>query len=149
MRGGVMKKGIIPIITIVLCALVLAVSCEKAQEVLGITISGNVSTNGQAVSGAIVLLVNDISEIVGGSPLSSGSITLGNGNYTIIQVDDGTYYVCAIKDENGNNSYDLGTDPIGWYGHRDDITHLTIPDSIIVSGNDISDIDIDTLYVQP
>lgn len=143
-----MKKGILPLILVIAVSLILAISCEKAEEVIGITISGNVSNGGQPVSGAFVLLVNNISDIISGSPLSNGMITLSNGNYTIIKVEDGTYYVCAVKDENGNNSYDFGTDPIGWYGHLDSLTHLTIPDSVIVSGNDVSDIDIDTLYFE-
>ncbi|MCK4233961.1 carboxypeptidase regulatory-like domain-containing protein [candidate division WOR-3 bacterium] len=143
-----MKKGIVPLILILAVSLIVALSCEKVEEVLGITISGNVSNAGQPVEGAYVLLVNNVSEIVAGSPLSNGSITLGNGNYTIIQVEDGTYYVVVVKDENGNTSYDLGTDPIGWYGHPDSLTGLTIPDSVIISGNDVSNIDIDTLYVQ-
>jgi uncharacterized protein (DUF2141 family) len=128
-------------------AIVLAVSCEKAEEVLGITISGNVSTNGQPVEGAFVLLV-DKAEMMDGFPIGNGSITMDNGNYTIVKVEDGVYYVAALKDENGNNSYDLGTDPVGWYGHSDSITGLTIPDSVIVSGSDLTGIDIDTLYTQ-
>ena len=143
-----MKKGILPLILILAVSLIVALSCEKVEEVLGITISGNVSNAGQPVEGAYVLLVNNVSEIIAGSPLSNGMITLGNGNYTIIQVEDGTYYVVVVKDENGNTSYDLGTDPIGWYGHPDSLTGLTIPDSVIISGSDISNIDIDTLYVQ-
>ncbi|TES93693.1 MAG: carboxypeptidase regulatory-like domain-containing protein [Candidatus Cloacimonadota bacterium] len=143
-----MKKGILPLILVIAVSLILAISCEKVEEVIGITISGNVSNGGQPVSGAFVLLVNNISDIISGSPLSNGMITLSNGNYTIIKVEDGTYYVCAVKDENGNNSYDFGTDPIGWYSHLDSLTHLTIPDSVIVSGNDVPNIDIDTLYFQ-
>jgi len=148
-KGGVMNKNVLATVFVIFLGFVLATSCEKAKdEILGITISGTVTNGGQPIDGAFVLLVNNINEIVGGSPLSNGSITLGNGTYTIIQVDDGTYYVAAIKDENGNKSYDFGTDPIGWYGHEDSITHLTIPDSIMVSGNDVSGIDVDTLYAQ-
>jgi uncharacterized protein (DUF2141 family) len=128
-------------------AIVLAVSCEKAEEILGITISGNISTNGQPVEGAFVLLV-DKAEMTNGFPIGNGSITMDNGNYTIVKVEDGVYYIAAVKDEDGNNSYDLGTDPIGWYGHPDSLTGLTIPDSVIVSGSDLTEIDIDTLYTQ-
>lgn len=143
-----MRKGIVVTIVVMILGVIFAISCDKVDEVLGITIAGNVSNAGQPVEGAIVLLVNNVSDIVGGSPLSNGSVTLGNGNYTIIKVEEGTYYVCAVKDKDGNQSYDLGTDPIGWYGHPDSITGLTIPDSIIVTDDDISGIDIDTLYTQ-
>ncbi len=143
-----MRKSVFLWMLVLGCAALFILSCDKVDEVLGITIAGNVSNAGQPVDGAIVLLVNNVSDIVGGSPLSNGSITLGNGNYTIIKVEEGTYYVCAVKDEDGNQSYDLGTDPIGWYGHPDSITGLTIPDSIIVTDDDISGIDIDTLYMQ-
>lgn len=142
-----MKKGILPLILVIAVSLILAISCEKAQEI--ITISGNVSNGGQPVSGAFVLLV-DKAEITTGFPIGNGMVTLGSGDYTIFNVDDGTYFVVAVKDENGNNSYDLGTDPIGWYGHPDTLTGLIIiPDSVIVSGSSVSDIDIDTMYVQP
>ncbi len=144
-----MNRSILTVILVLFLVIILVSSCEKAKdEILGITISGTVTNDGEAIDGAFVLLVNNISEIVGGSPLSNGSVTLGNGTYTIIQVNDGTYYVAAVKDENGNSSYDLGTDPIGWYGHTDSLTHLTIPDSIVISGNNVSGIDIDTLYAQ-
>ena len=141
-----MRKCAFLLMMIVMAALI-ALSCEKAQEVLGITIAGNVSNGGQPVEGAFVLLV-DKAEITQGFPIGNGSVTLGNGNYTIIRVEEGTYYVCAVKDENGNQTYDLGTDPIGWYGHPDSITGLTIPDSLIVTDQDVSGIDIDTLYMQ-
>lgn len=135
-------------LVLILCiAFVLAVSCEKAEEVLGITISGNVSTGGQPVESAFVLLV-DKAEMTNGFPIGNGSITMDNGNYTIIKVEDGVYYIAAVKDEDGNSSYDLGSDPIGWYGHPDSITGLTIPDSVIVSGSDLTGIDIDTLYAE-
>ena len=147
-KGGIVKKGIIPVFLILFAALILAVSCEKAQEALGITISGTVTDSGQPVEGAYVLLVNNISDIIAGSPLSNGMITGSNGKYTIIQVEDGVYYVVAIDDTTNNITYDFGVDPIGWYGHTDGITGLTIPDSLIINGEDKSGIDIDTMYAQ-
>jgi uncharacterized protein (DUF2141 family) len=141
-----MNRPVFLLVAVLMLAF-FALSCEKAQEVLGITISGNVSNAGQPMEGAFVLLV-DKGEITQGFPIGNGSVTLGNGNYTIIRVEEGTYYICAVKDENGNQSYDFGTDPIGWYGHPDSITGLTIPDSVIVLDQDISGIDIDTLYMQ-
>jgi uncharacterized protein (DUF2141 family) len=140
-------KRMVFLVLIAAIAAIVVLSCEKAQEVLGITIAGNVSNAGQPVEGAFVLLV-DKAEITQGFPIGNGSVTLGNGNYTIIRVEEGTYYICAVKDEDGNQQYDLGTDPIGWYGHPDSITGLTIPDSVIVTDQDISNIDIDTLYMQ-
>ena len=141
-----MKKRIIPVFLILFAALILAVSCEKAQEVLGITISGTVTNAGQPVEGAYVLLVNNVSDIIAGSPLSNGMITGSNGKYTIIQVEDGVYYVVAIDDTTNNITYDFGVDPIGWYGH--DSFGIIIPDPVIVSGEDKSGIDIDTMYAQ-
>lgn len=140
-------RGFLFLLSLMLLAAFFAFSCDKVEEVLGITIAGNVSNGGQPLEGAFVLLV-DKAEITQGFPIGNGSITLGNGNYTIIKVEEGTYYICAVKDENGNQTYDLGTDPIGWYGHPDSITGLTIPDSVIVTDQNISGIDIDTLYMQ-
>ncbi len=150
-KGGIVKKGIIPVFLILFAAMVLAVSCEKVEEVLGITISGTVTNGGQPVVGAIVLVFND-NQIDSGTSIDidteniNGSITGNEGRYTIIRVEDGTYYLVAIKDENGNKSYDLGVDPIGWYGH--DSFGIIIPDPVVVSGEDKSGIDIDTMYAQ-
>jgi len=141
-----MKKGIVPLILIIAVSLIVALSCEKAkEEILQVTIRGTVTNGGQPVAGAFVLLL-DNDEMATGFPIGNASITAGNGDYTIIRVEDGTYYVAAVKDENGNEAYDFGVDPIGWYGH--DSFGIIIPDPVIVSGEDVSDIDIDTMYVQ-
>jgi len=150
-----MKKGILPIVLVLFVSLILAVSCEKAKdEIFQVTVKGYVANGGQPVEGAVVLLLNS-ANIDSGESIDidksniNGSITFSDGGYTIIQVEDGTYYLVAIKDENGNKNYDLGTDPIGWYGHLDTITGLvTIPDPVIVSGEDVTGIDIDTMYVE-
>lgn len=147
-----MKKGIVPLILIIAVSLIVALSCEKAKEkIFQVTIEGFVSNGGQPVVGAIVLIFND-DQIDSGASIDidneniNGSFTGNDGGYTIIRVEDGTYYVVAIKDENGNKSYDLGVDPIGWYGH--DSFGIIIPDPVVVSGLDVSGIDIDTMYVQ-
>lgn len=141
-----MKKGILPLIFIIAVSLIVALSCEKVkEEILQVTIRGTVTNGGQPVAGAFVLLL-DNDEMATGFPIGNASITAGNGEYTIIRVEDGTYYVAAVKDENGNEAYDFGVDPIGWYGH--DSFGIIIPDPVIVSGEDVSDIDIDTMYVQ-
>ncbi len=136
-----MKKSILPFLLILLLSLILASSCEK---VLQVTLSGTVTNVGQPVVGAFVLLL-DKAEITTGFPIGNASITASDGKYTIIRVEDGTYFVAAVKDENGNESYDLGVDPIGWYGH--DSFGIIIPDPVVVSGEDKSGIDIDTMYV--
>ena len=147
-----MKKGIVPLILIIAVSLIVALSCEKAKEaILQVTIKGFVSNDGQPVVGAIVLIFND-NQIDSGTSIDinneniNGSFTGNDGGYTIIRVEDGTYYVAAIKDENGNKAYDLGVDPIGWYGH--DSFGIIIPDPVVVSGVDVSGIDIDTMYAQ-
>ncbi len=147
-----MKKGIVPLILIIAVSLIVALSCEKAKEaILQVTIKGFVSNDGQPVVGAIVLIFND-NQIDSGTSIDinneniNGSFTGNDGGYTIIRVEDGTYYVVAVKDENGNKSYDLGVDPIGWYGH--DSFGIIIPDPVVVSGVDVSGIDIDTMYAQ-
>jgi len=147
-----MKKGIVPLILIIAVSLIVALSCEKAKEaILQVTIKGFVSNDGQPVVSAIVLIFND-NQIDSGTSIDinneniNGSFTGDDGGYTIIRVEDGTYYVAAIKDENGNKAYDLGVDPIGWYGH--DSFGIIIPDPVVVSGEDVSGIDIDTMYVQ-
>ncbi|TET76850.1 MAG: carboxypeptidase regulatory-like domain-containing protein [Candidatus Cloacimonadota bacterium] len=141
-----MKKGILPLIFIIAVSLIVALSCEKVkEEILQVTIRGTVTNGGQPVAGAFVLLL-DNDEMATGFPIGNASITAGNGDYTIIRVEDGTYYVAAVKDENGNEAYDFGVDPIGWYGH--DSFGIIIPDPVVVSGEDVSGIDIDTMYVQ-
>lgn len=107
-------------------------------------VSGKVSENGAAVGGAIVLLVEstDISE---GLSLANGSITDNAGNYIILDVDPGDYYVLAIDDQNDNAQFDSGTDKIGFHGVNPATQDLT-PDRITVAKDDLEDIDIVDLY---
>lgn len=136
--------------------LAFALGCEEVKET---TVSGTV-TNGAAgsVSGAIVVLVDSDSLQPGmsleGLPLAS--VTLTDGNYEIIRVDAGSYYVPAIKDVNNSRTLD-SLDLLGWYG-RDttyvnpqmDTVTIRIPEQITVTeGVDQTDIDIDTLYIYP
>ena len=120
--------------------------CEWLKET---TISGTVSNGGEAVSGAVVLLLESDS-LEAGLSLASGSITNSNGKYEIIRVEPGNYYISAIKDEDGNLQYDKGIDMFGWYGERDTITGLTIPRQVtVVKGDNLTGINIDTLYIAP
>ena len=130
-------------ITFLLIILLLAVfSCDIDEEIdtAFIEVSGKVSENGETVNGALVLLVSNVS-ITEGFNLSNGSITDNNGNYRIINVEAGEYYVVAIEDNNGNLQFDTESDRLGFYGV--DINELDIePDKISVSNKDIENINI-------
>ncbi|SVE44755.1 uncharacterized protein METZ01_LOCUS497609, partial [marine metagenome] len=107
-------------------------------------VSGKISENGETVNGALVLLANNVS-ITEGFSLSNGSITDNNGNYRIINVEAGEYYVVSVEDNNGNLQFDTEFDRLGFYGV--DINELDIePDKITVSNEDIEDINITYLY---
>lgn len=105
-----------------------------------IEISGVVTENGEAVSGALVLLVASAS-ISDGFGLSNGSITTDNGNYIIIDVDAGEYYIVAVEDSNGNLQFDIESDRLGFYGVNLDEFDI-VPDIVTVSDEDIEDINI-------
>jgi len=105
-----------------------------------IEISGLVTENGEAVSGALVLLVASAS-ISDGFSLSNGSITTDNGNYIIIDVDAGEYYIVAVEDSNGNLQFDIESDRLGFYGVNLDEFDI-VPDIVTVSDEDIEDINI-------
>jgi len=125
--------------------LVLLLFCSKAQKSVfpqkG-TISGKVTDEGEPVSGVLVLLLKE-SKI--GKDLN-GWVTDGGGEYKILMVEPGTYWVAAVKDVEGNGNYNSGTDPIGWYGK--DTLGVTIPQSVTVhKGEDVKNIDITHLYL--
>ena len=132
-----------PLLTFISIVLLLGIeNCNVKEEIdkLFIGVSGNVSENGEAVVGALVLLITSPS-IADGVMLSNGSITDANGNYTIFNVDDGDYYVVAIDDVNDNFQYDSDTDRFGFHGV--DLTALNIdPDQITVAGEDVDNIDV-------
>ena len=131
---------------ILLIFLVIVSGCKKIKET---TISGTVLNGDSPVSGAIVLLSQSDS-LTAGISLKNGAMTNSEGKYEIIRVETGTYYISAIKDENGNWKYDRDGDMFGWYGEKDTLTGLTIPTSITVTkGDNLTGIDIDTLYIAP
>ncbi|MCH7732819.1 MAG: hypothetical protein IIB44_09955 [Candidatus Marinimicrobia bacterium] len=117
---------------------------KKQVDEAIIDISGKVTDEGQPVKGALVLLVEsaDVSE---GFSLANGSITSSNGNYIILDVDEGDYYILAVDDVNSNLQFDADTDRIGFYG-VDPSTNDITPDQITISDQDIEDIDIVDLY---
>ena len=142
----------------VLAILLLALGCEKVKET---TVSGKVTDGATGpVSGAVVLLLGSDS-LSSGMSLSGGSVTLGDGNYEMIRVEPGSYYVPAIKDVNGNGTLD-SLDLFGWFGpestwaYFDSLTQesvtvtITLPEQIVVTeGQDKTNTDIDTLYTFP
>lgn len=123
----------------------LVFSCDL--EDLVITVSGKVTDEGEPVVGALVLLVEskDISE---GLSLSNGMVTDNSGRYTIIDVENGKYYVVAIDDVNGNAQFDAETDQLGFYGIDPDNNDYE-PDRITVSDEDVKNVDIVYLYSLP
>ena len=128
--------------------LVITISCcDDVVKAITTTISGNVSNDGEAVSGAYVILLEAGNEITQGISLTNGMITNSNGNYTMIEVNAGDYYVAAIDDANNNIIFDLDTDRVGYYGVADTLLGVTIPQTLHISkGDDLEDIDITDLY---
>ena len=139
-----MKKGFFLLAALI----VITISgCSDVVKAVTTTISGNVSNNGEAVSGAYVILLEAGNEVTQGLSLSNGMITNSNGNYTMVAVSAGDYYVAAIDDANNNFILDLDTDKVGYYGDTEPLTGLTIPQTIHVNkGDDLEDIDITDLY---
>lgn len=123
--------------------------CDDVVKAVTTTVSGNVSHDGDAVSGAYVLLLEAGNEITPGLSLSNGMITNSNGNYTMVAVSAGDYYVVAIDDANNNIIFDLDTDRVGYYGDPDTLG-FTIPRTIHVNkGDDLGNINITNLYQLP
>ncbi len=131
------------LLTIISIVLLLSIeNCNVKDEIdkLFIDVSGNVSEDGVPVSGALVILLSNPS-ITDGVSIENGSITESDGNYTIISVDEGDYYVVAVDDVNGNLQYDEGIDRFGFHGV--DTQGLDIlPDQISVSDEDVENIDV-------
>jgi hypothetical protein len=131
-------------------ALITLSGCQKAAQEISTTISGTVSDNGTALPGAFVLLLDSGELATGGMSLSNGSVTTSSGAYTVIEAQVKSYYVCAIKDVNGNNTYDVGVDLIGYYGTIDTVAGIpiSVPSTVTIvnKGDDLTGIDIADLF---
>jgi hypothetical protein len=130
----------------VLCLCFLWIGCnllDAADEAI-VDVSGKVSDEGTSIEGAIVLLVES-ANIADGLNLANGSVTDNRGNYTILKVDPGDYYVVAIDDDNNNLEFDADTDRLGFYGVNLNTNDLE-PVKISVDEDDLEDIDITDLY---
>ena len=131
---------------ILLLILLFGYNCgieDKVKEGIDaafIEISGKVTHEGSNISGALVLLVEG-TEISDGLALSNGSITGNNGNYNIYEVEEGEYYVVAIEDNNGNLTFDEGTDRFGFHGIDPSNLDL-LPDKVTVTDEDVENINI-------
>ena len=134
------------ILVFLLLVILVSVSCdlvEQAEQEI-VDISGKVSDEGQAVEGAIVLLMES-ANVTDGLNLSNGSISDNRGNYLILKVDPGSYYILAVKDQNNNLEFDADTDQLGFYGVDPSSSDLT-PNKIKVSDKDLENINITDLY---
>jgi hypothetical protein len=125
------------------------IGCEEELE-KG-SIEGNVKYDGQNVSGAFVLLLEEGKLLAGETPLGNGSVTNAQGNYIILLVEPNVnYYVVAVKDENGDTAYTPGVDPIGYYGRYSEATKLWYPAPVSVgSGEKKKGINVADMHVLP
>jgi hypothetical protein len=147
-KGGVaVKKWLVMISAFAVILPLLA--CEEELE-KG-SIEGNVKDDGQNVSGAFVLLLEEGKLLAGETPLSNGSVTNAQGNYIILLVEPNTnYYVVAVKDENSDTTYTPGVDPIGYYGRYSETTRLWYPAPVSVgSGEKKKGINIADMHILP
>ncbi len=138
-EGGMMKK-----FYIMLVGLLVFAGCKDVQEEIEqCTVSGKVTNGEQALANTYVLLLKSKESDIN---LSNGWKAGNDGTYKIIRVDPSTYYVTTIADTNGNIVYEPDKDLIGWYDPDDNLE----PDSIVVNdGDNLTGIDIDTLYIAP
>ena len=113
---------------------------KDAIDEVFIDISGNISDDGQPVSGAAILLLSS-PDLTEGVSLSNGSISGADGNYTILGAEAGSYYVVAVDDVNDNFEFDKGVDRFGFHGVNADQLDL-LPTQITVSAEDVENIDI-------
>lgn len=133
-----------------LLILIAMIGCDDVIKEYTTTISGKVTNDGTPVSGAYVILLEAGVSASTGISLSNGMITDSNGDYMMIEVNAGDYYVAAIDDDNDNVEFDSDTDKIGYYGDADPSTGFTIPRTLQVKkGDDIEDINITKLYSLP
>lgn len=126
--------------------ILIVFSCDLLEELDKeiIDISGKITDEGNAVTGAIVLLVESM-DISDGLNLANGSISDNAGNYMILDVDPGDYYVLAIEDKNNNQQFDSNADQLGFYGVDPDNSDF-LPDMISVDDEDLEKINIVDLY---
>ncbi|UCH64095.1 MAG: carboxypeptidase regulatory-like domain-containing protein [Fidelibacterota bacterium] len=130
----------------VLLLLIWLIACDLGEEIdeAIITVSGNVSDDGQPVAEVLVMLVEspDSSD---GISLANASITGSTGDYTILNVDPGDYYVMAVDDANDDFEFDVMYDRLGFFGIDPAVNDLE-PDAIVVTDEDLENIDIEYLY---
>ncbi len=137
---------------VVLAAVTFALSILGCEEELQKgSIEGNVKDDGQNVSGAFVLLLEEGKLLAGEAPLGNGSVTNAQGNYIIVLVEPNVnYYIAAVKDENGDTTYTPGVDPIGYYGRYSEKTKLWYPAPVSVgSGEKKKGVNVADMHVLP
>ncbi|MBI4723272.1 MAG: hypothetical protein HY769_09835 [Candidatus Stahlbacteria bacterium] len=133
--------------------LVICVAVMGCQQDKG-SIAGKVTKAGVGQKNAIVLAITGDS-LTSGQNINpdnlKGTIVLSNdGSYKILLVDAGNYVVAAINDKNSNHTFEDSVDEIGYFGHKDTLTNLTIPDKVTLEkGENKTGVNIDTLYVLP
>jgi len=143
------KESIMVKVSLLIGAMLMMIftGCSDAIKEISTTISGNVSSGGEPVSGAYVILLDAGDSVTSGLSLSNGMITNSNGDYTMVEVSAGDHYVAAIDDANGNIIFDPDTDRLGYYGDPDTNTGVTIPRTLHTNdGDDLKNIDITRLY---
>jgi len=139
---NITRKFILPIIATII--FLILCKCEDITETG--TIKGTVYNDYAPASGVYVLLLDSGKLLEQDQPLSNGSITNSNGNYTIYMVEpDKYYYVVAVKDNNSDLRFTLGVDEFGYYGDWNGIKW--IPTEVKVEkGQVLEGIDIKELY---
>ncbi|MDI6840962.1 MAG: hypothetical protein QMD71_08985 [bacterium] len=134
------------VIIFLLSTLFIFAGCTKKGS-----ISGKVTNGGVGQKNAIVLAIISDSltngQNIDYNKLKGTLITSNDGSYKIQLVDEGEYVVTAINDKNSNFIFENSVDEFGYYGHRDTLTGLTIPDKVsLTQGENKTGVDIDTLY---
>ncbi len=109
------------------------------------SVSGNIVFEGGNPTGAIAVLLDRtiFSEEEEGIVKTAAVIDNSSGAYTLNYVRDGVYWPVAAKDLDGNGIISPEYDLIGFYDPDNDGQ----PDSIIISGSNISDIDINLRFL--
>ena len=136
---------LMPLSALLIC--VTACNLKEEIEELVITISGNVSHEGESVSGALMLLVES-TDVSDGLNLANASLTTTTGDYVILDVDPGEYFILAVDDANDSFEFDADSDRLGFYGINPSTSDFQ-PDAITVSDEDVSGVDIVYLYTLP